>query len=342
GAEAQKQFDYGVALLHSFWYDEAERIFRGVTQAEPGCAMAYWGIAMSLYHPLWAPPSPEDLKRGLEAVQKAKFVNIKTDREKDYLIAIETFYRDHNGLDHRTRALAYEKSMERVYLKYPEDLEAAVFYALSLNGTALPTDKTYINQKKAAEILGGIAKQKPQHPGVSHYVIHSYDSPQLADLALPAARSYAKIAPASSHALHMPSHIFTRLGLWQESIQSNLDSAAAAKARVSMIHPGAASFEQLHAEDYLVYAYLQGAQDQKAKQLIDTIAKISKVDTESFVAAYAFAAIPARYALERHRWAEAVSLQLQPASFPWNRFRYAEAITYFARALGAARKGDMI
>ncbi len=339
-AEAQKQFDRAVALLHSFWYDEAGKAFTALTESEPGCAMGHWGIAMSLYHPLWAPPSPAELEKGRAAIEKAKSVEARTDREKDYIAAIEAFHKDSDKLDHRTRALAYEKAMEQVYLRYPEDSEAAVFYALALNGTALPTDKTYANQKKAAEILNRVLAKKPDHPGVVHYTIHSYDSPPLASLALPAARSYAKIAPSVPHAQHMPSHIFTRLGLWTESIQSNLASAAAAKDRVSKVQPGAGSFEQLHAMDYLMYAYLQGAQDKKAKKMLDETRVMEKVDNENFAAAYALASIPARYALERHQWSEAATLTVHPTAFPWDRFRHAEAITYFARALSAARNGD--
>ncbi|MCI0698145.1 hypothetical protein L0337_39835 [candidate division KSB1 bacterium] len=339
-AEARKQFNRAVALLHSFWYDEAEKAFAQVTVTDPNCAMAYWGIAMTQYHPIWAPPNPAELKKGAAAVEKAKSMGAKTERERDYLAAIEVFYKDWDKLDHRTRALAYEKAMEQVHWRYPKDREAAIFYALALLATAPPTDKTYANQKKAAEILNEVLPNEPEHPGVAHYIIHSFDYPQLASLALPAARSYAKIAPSSPHALHMPSHIFTRLGLWQESIQSNLASAATAKKHVAKTHPGAASFDQLHAMDYLMYAYLQGAQDQKVKSVIDEISTISKVDVENFAAAYAFAAVPARYALERHRWSEATALKVHPTTFPWSRFPYAEAITYFARAVGAARCGD--
>jgi tetratricopeptide (TPR) repeat protein len=296
---------------------------------------------MSLYHPVWAPPTPAELNKGAAAVEKAKSIGGKTERERDYIAAIEAFYKDSDKLDHRTRALAFEKSMEQAYLRYPEDREAAIFYALSLLGTALPTDKNYANQKKAAEILNKVLLEEPEHPGVAHYIIHSFDYPQLAYLALPAARSYVKIAPSSPHALHMPSHIFIRLGLWQESIQSNLASASAAKNWVAKAHPGAASFDQLHAMDYLAYAYLQGAEDQEAKRIVDKTSAITKVDMENFAAAYAFAAIPARYALERRSWFEAAVLKVHPIAFPWNRFAYAEAITYFSRAIGAARSGDI-
>lgn len=339
-AAAQKQFNRAVAMLHSFWYEEAEKAFSEVIMTDPNCAIGYWGIAMSLYHPLWAPPDSTELKKGWAVVEKVKAVGAKTQRESDYIAAIEAFYKGSDKLDHRTRSLAYEKAMEQVYLRYAKDREAAVFYALSLLGTALPTDKSYGNQKKAAEILNKVLPEEPEHPGVAHYIIHSFDYPELADLALPAARSYAKIAPSSPHALHMPSHIFTRLGLWQESIQSNLASAAAAKNHVAKSHPGAASFDQLHAMDYLAYAYLQGAQDQKAKRVFDELSTITKLDLESFAAAYAFAAVPARYALERRRWSEAAALKVHPIAFPWDRFRYAEANTYFACAVGAARSRD--
>ncbi|MGH9930199.1 MAG: hypothetical protein ACREA9_13385 [Pyrinomonadaceae bacterium] len=337
---ARRQFNRATALLHSFWYGEAEKAYAGVAKSDPDCAMAYWGVAMSLYHPVWAPAIAEELKKGRVALEKAKSIGGKTQREKDYIGAIEAFYKDSDKLPHRARALAYEQAMEQVYLSYPKDHEAAIFYALSLLGTATASDKTYEKQKKAAEILNKILPAEPQHPGVAHYLIHSFDYPQLAQLALPAARSYAKIAPSSPHALHMPSHIFTRLGLWQESIQSNLASAAAAQKHVAMSHPGAASFDQLHALDYLVYAYLQGAQDQEAKRMLDQVNAFNQVDANIFSAAYAFAAIPARYALERRQWSEAARLEVHPANFPWDKFRYAEAIIYFARALGAARSGN--
>src|SRR5438132_9957139 len=339
-AVAQKQFNRATALLHSFWYDEAEKAFAAINKVDPKCGMAYWGVAMSLYHPVWAPASAGELEKGWAAVEKAKTVGVRTDREKEYIAAIETFYKEADKIDHRTRALAYERAMEQIYLHYSRDHEAAIFYALALLGTTTNSDKTYAKQKRAAEILNKVLPEEPNHPGVAHYLIHSFDYPQLARLALPAARSYAKIAPSSPHALHMPSHIFTRLGLWQESIQSNIASAEAARNYVAKTHPGAGSFDQLHAMDYLTYAYLQTAQDGKVKEIIDTLYAINKVDANTVAAAYSFAAIPARYALERNRWSEAASLREHPADFPWNDFRYAEAIIYFARALGAARSGD--
>src|SRR5215813_7721496 len=210
-AEAQTQFDRAVAILHSFWYEEAAKTFTTVTEADPSCAMGYWGIAMSIYYPLWVPPDQSTLHKGLSAVEKAKSIGAKTDRERAYIAAIEVFYKDSDKLDHRTRALAYEKAMERVYVQYPEDQEAAIFYALALNATALPTDKTYANQLKAGEILEKVFSGQPNHPGVAHYIIHSYDNPVLASRGLSAARRYAKCSPAVPHAQHMPSHLFTRL-----------------------------------------------------------------------------------------------------------------------------------
>lgn len=337
----QKDFDRAVALLHSFWYEEALKAFTEFSIKDPNCAMAYWGIAMCFYHPLWQPLSVDQLKPGLAAVEKAKSLGAKTDREKDYIAAIETFYTDLDKLDHRSRSLSYEKAMEQLYLRYPEDREAAVFYALALNGTALPTDKTYANQKKAGEILEKVFIDQPEHPGVVHYIIHSYDYSPLASRALEAARRYAKIAASSPHALHMPSHIFTRLGLWQESIESNLNSAKAAKEHVAKTQPGAASFEELHALDYLVYAYLQTAQDQKVKRILEELKAMTKVDESNFAAAYAFAAIPARWTLERRLWSEAAQLRLYPSDFPWSRFPWAEANVYFTQALGAARSREL-
>ena len=329
GIAAQEQFNRAVAFLHSFWYAEALKAFTSLAENNPDCAMGYWGIAMSLWHPLWQPPDVETLKKGWAAVEKAKALNVKSERERDYIAAVEAFYMDSEVLDHRTRALAYEKAMEQIYLRYPEDLEAAVFYALALNATALSTDKTYENQHKATEILMKVFAEKPEHPGAAHYLIHNNDYPPLADRALVAARRYASIAPSVPHALHMPSHIFTRLGLWEESIHSNSASAAAAKRNSSW-------FEQLHAMDYLVYAYLQGAQDREAKRVLDEANVTGKVAPDNFASAYALAAIPARYALERRQWAEVASLEPRQS-----RHIYTEAITYFARAIGSAQMGDL-
>jgi tetratricopeptide (TPR) repeat protein len=327
-AEVQQPFERAVALLHSFWFEEAGKGFTAVIEMDPDCAMGYWGVAMSLWYPLWEHPTEERLKQGWAAVQKAKAVGAKTDREKDYITAIESFYQDADKLDHRTRALAYEKAMEQVYVRYPEDREAAAFYALALDATALPTDKTYANQKKAGAILEKIFAAEPDHPGVAHYIIHSYDYPSLASRALPAARSYAKIAPSVPHALHMPSHIFTQLGLWQESIQSNRASAAAAKDHGMWR-------DRLHAMQYLEYAYLQSGQEVEAKGVLDELNAIGTIESENRGTASAFAMIPALYALERRQWAEAASLQPRSSGVP-----HIEALTYFARGIGAARSSN--
>jgi tetratricopeptide (TPR) repeat protein len=340
-AAAQKQFDQALAALHSFWYEEALRVFTAVAETDAGCAMAYWGIAMSIYYPLWLPPSQPTLQKGINAIEKAKSIGAKTDREGAYIAAIEVFYKDSDKLEHRARTLAYEKAMEQIHRQYPNDREAAIFYALALNATASPTDKTYAQQRKAGEILEKVFAEQPDHPGVAHYIIHSYDNPSTANRGLPAAQRYIKIAPSVPHAQHMPSHIFTRLGLWQESIHSNLGAVAASKEYAAKIHPEAAYYEQLHALDYLAYAYLQGAQDQEAKRVLDELRAIKKVQPEAFQAAYAYAAIPARYALERRRWSEAAALTVQPTAFPWSRFQWAEAVTHFARAMGAARSGNV-
>ena len=331
--QAQQKFNRAVALLHSFWYDEAEKGFSDVAKIDPKCGIGHWGVAMSWYHPVWQPPTKVELQNGIAAAEKAGLVSAGTKREKDYIAAIATFYKDSEKLDHRTRSLAYEKAMEQLHLRYPADREAGVFYALALLGTALPTDKTYANQKKAAGILNKVLAAEPNHPGVAHYIIHSFDYPALADLALAAARSYSRIAPDSPHALHMPSHIFIRLGLWPESIESNIASAAAGRKHAS-------AKDEVHALDYLAYAYLQTAQDSKAKELHDAVYAMNKVDAQIFQVAYALAAIPARYTLERRQWAEAAALKVPVESFPWNKFAYAEAIVYFARSLGASRSGD--
>ncbi|HEX3411356.1 MAG TPA: hypothetical protein VHT00_06520 [Stellaceae bacterium] len=339
---AQHPFKHAVWTLHSFWYREALKEFTAVTGAEPGCAIGYWGIAMSHWYPLWYPPSPAALKAGSEAVEKAMAAPTKTEREKDYIAAIAAFYRDNDKLDHRTRALAYEKAMEEVYLKYPDDREAGVFYALALDATAPPTDKTYANQKKAAEILNKVWKEQPNHPGVVHYLIHSDDSAQFAQAGLDAAICYAKIAPEVPHALHMPSHIFTRLGMWQESIDSNRAANAAALAYVQKtLGPQGFDGETVHTMDYLEYAFLQTAQDGPAKAVVDELTGFRKSDTANLTVAYAVAAIPARFVLERHDWSAAASLTVPEAGVPIERFPWAEAMISFARALGEARTGNI-
>jgi tetratricopeptide (TPR) repeat protein len=290
---------------------------------------------------LWYPPNPAALKAGSEAVEKAMEAPTKTDREKDYIVAIAAFYRDNDKLDHRTRAVAYEKAMEQVYLKYPEDREAGVFYALALNATALPTDKTFANKSKAAEILDKVWKEQPNHPGVVHYLIHSDDTAKFAQAGLDAAICYAKIAPEVPHALHMPSHIFTRLGLWQQSIDSNVAAHAAAIAYVRKTSaPGAYDGETVHTMDYLEYAYLQTAQDHQAKQVVDELLSFRHGDNPNLGMSYAVAAIPVRFALERRDWQTAASLSPPQIGYPLERFPWAGAMISFARSLGLARTGD--
>ena len=342
--QARKQFNLAVAWLHSFEYEDAEKTFAEVTVNDPRCGMGHWGVAMSNYHPLWAPPTGAELQKGWDAVVKAKSVGAQTERERDYIAAIELFYKDFDKLDHRARVLAYTDAMERLYGRHPSDNEAGVFYSLALIAKGMMAgDKNYLNEKKAAQILNRVLASEPEHPGVAHYMIHSYDYPALAHLALPAARSYAKIAPSSAHAQHMPSHIFTRLGLWQEAIDADLNAKAAAKAYAARNKMPGAWDEQLHAMDYLTYAYLQGAQDKKALDVLEELSRIQRVDPPNLKVAYSSTAIPARYALERRQWGEAAKLPLHPAAleaFPWQRFRWAEAHIHFARAIGAARTGD--
>lgn len=341
GEAAQKEVDRGVTLIHSFWYAEAEKAFRRAAAADEQCGMAWWGVAMSNLHPIWAPPVPDELKTGTDAAEKAKAIGAKTDREKAYIHAIHTFYAGADKLDHRMRMTAYEQAMAAVERGWPKDREAAIFHALALLGIADLKDKTYANQKRAAEILNRVLPEEPEHPGVAHYLIHSFDYPELAELALPAARIYAKLAPGSPHALHMPSHIFTRLGLWDESIASNIASRDKAHAYVTKMMPGAAAFDELHAIDYLVYAYLQQGKLDEAKTLVDRVARVKKLDNpSSFAALYAISAVPGRYALERHNWKEAAALTV-PSVVDWSQVPYAEANIHFARAIGAARSGDL-
>lgn len=340
---AQTQFNRAVAWLHSFEYEEAEKAFAAVTVTDPRCAMGYWGIAMSNYHPIWAPPNAAELQKASAAIEKARAIGARTARERAFIAAIDAFYKDSDKLDHRTRSLAYSDAMAGLHRRYPSDREAGVFYALTLVAKGMmASDKSYTNEKNAAQILNRVLAREPKHPGVTHYLIHGYDYPELAHLALPAARSYARIAPASAHAQHMPSHIFTRMGLWQEAIRANLDARASAKAHAVRNRMPGAWDEQLHAMDYLAYAYLQGAQDKKAAGVLDELSRLRRVDPPNFKVAYASTAIPARFALERRRWSEAAALTLPTnlEAFPWQRFRWAEAHIHFARAVGAARTGD--
>lgn len=342
-ATAQKLISRGAALLHSFGYEEARIRFNDAAKADPTCAMAYWGVARTWYHPIWAPPSPDELKQGAAALDRAVAIDAKTDRERDYIKALALFYKDWQTVDHATRAKNYERALAGVCDRNPGDDEAAIFHALQLVaiGYLDPTDKTYTWQKKGSEILNQVLLRHPNHPGVAHYIIHSVDYPSLAELGLKAARAYAGIAPDSPHALHMPSHIFTRLGQWDDSIASNTASTKSAIAQAQRLHGGGGAFDQLHAMDYLVYAYLQQAKDTSARKALAEMEEISRLDENQFAAAYAFAASPARWALERHDWKAAAALEIKPAWFPWNRFRNAEALVHYARAIGAARAGDV-
>src|SRR5579872_2204354 len=338
---AQAQFTRAVALLHSFGYEEARQVFMDVAASDSGCAMAYWGVAMTWYHALWAPPTTDELKQCADAAGRASATPAGNGREKDFVEAIALFYKDWPTLSHRMRASAYENAMERIHARYPTDDEVAIFYALAILGNLDQADKTYAKQKQAAMILNEVLPRAPNHPGVAHYLIHSDDYPALAELALPAARVYAKIAPDAPHALHMPSHIFTRLGLWDDSIQSNLASAKSAKERAARMHPEAGSFDQLHAMDYLVYAYLQESRDNSARRVLDEMAAMSKVDEQQFAAAHSFAAAPQRYALERHDWKAAARIELRPAWFDWHRHPQFEAVAHYGKAIGAARAGEL-
>ncbi|HEY3169482.1 MAG TPA: hypothetical protein VGK08_00630, partial [Thermoanaerobaculia bacterium] len=343
GAESQRKFDVGLAMLHSFWYAKSDKAFADLAAADPSCAMAQWGVAMSRFHQIWEAPPPDDLKAGVAAIAAARAAGAKTERERDYIEALGVYYDKSDTLDHVTRFLAFEKAMADLAAKYPKDREASIFYALTLNGVALavPPDKTYARQKKAGEILEPIFREMPQHPGIAHYIIHSYDYPPLAARGLDAARRYAKIAQDSPHALHMPSHIFTRLGLWEDSISSNLASAEAAHRDLQRTMPGAFSFDELHAMDYLAYAYLQSGRDTEARKVFDDASRAEKFDKENFAVAYALSAIPARLALERRDWKAATAAGLKPAGFPWRKFPWTESTIVFARALGFARSGDV-
>lgn len=326
--DAQKLFDRGMLYQHSFWYRASQKSFEDVLKADPECAIAYWGIALSL---LWNPhiaPPPKNLALGEAALEKGKRIGAKSQRERDYLDALWVMYADYDKIDHRTRIQAYAKAMEQLAKRYPDDDEAQIHYALALNTSASPTDKTYANQLKGAAILETIFKRQPNHPGVAHYLIHLYDYPSIAEKGLDAARRYAKIAPASSHAQHMPSHIFTRVGYWNESIASNIEAARVAK----LDNEG---HDELHAMDYLVYAYLQLGQDHSAKAVVDEMPMVTGFTENSLPGPYALAASPARYAVERADWKAAAALQVRPGPLP-----QVQAITYFARALGAARAGD--
>jgi hypothetical protein len=338
---AQKEFNRAMALFHSFWFDPAKKSFGRVLEHDPECGMAHWGIAiMSMGNPFAWPANPNAMKSAAAAFAEAERVGAKSERERHYITALSVFFKDWETADHRSRAVAFEKAMVDVAAKHSNDDEAQILYALVLDATALPTDKTFANQLKAASILEPLYKKYPSHPGAAHYLIHTYDYAELAEKGLPAARAYAGIAPSVPHALHMLSHIFSRVGLWKEMVEGNRASYVAAKDELKETTLGVGAYDALHAMDYMVFGHLQQAQDKAAKQLLDEAAAVRKVNVENFVAAYAFAAIPARFALEHGDWKQAAALQLSPADLTWNKFPQAEAILVFARGLGAARSGD--
>jgi tetratricopeptide (TPR) repeat protein len=333
--EAQRQFERALGMLHSFFFPETVKAFTAIPETDPGCAVAYWGIAVSTRpNPLVGPFDAATLKRGLDAVEKGKAIGAKTQRERDWLAAIEEFYKDFDRIDQDTRSKNYEKAMEALAKKYPDDVEAKVFYALALNETF--DHKTMDNLEKAVKILGPLDKKYPAHPGITHYLIHSYDFAPIAKRGVPAANKYAKIAPSAPHAQHMPSHIYSMVGMWQESIASNLSSIAVANEYAARTKLDGTLAGVPHSLDFMQYAYLQLGQDAKAKALVEESAAIRKVVGPVSAGNTARAAVPARYALERQDWKGAA--QLQPLGTP---FPPAEAITHFARALGAARSGDL-
>ncbi len=335
-------FELAVSLLHSFEYEESEKAFVKVIDADPECVMAYWGVAMSNFHPLWAPPSKEELEKGSKILEIAEKLP-KSDRAKEYLDAIRGFYEDWAKVDHKTRTKRFEKKMEALYLNNPLDKEAAIFYALALNASADPADKSYTNQRKAGALLEGLFPDQPDHPGIAHYIIHNYDNPELAPMALNTARRYASIAPASAHAQHMPSHIFTRLGLWEESIQSNLNSTSSAICYSSSIDPQAHWDEEVHGMGYLVYAYLQKGQNDEALEQYEYLQTFKKIFPANFKIAYTAAAIPSRIALENKNWEAAAKLQLPLSTLvPWEQFPWQKSILHFARAMGSVRSGNTV
>lgn len=327
--QAQRRFDRAMRYQHSFWYRQSKEIFEEVLKADPECAIAYWGIALSLlFNPHISPPK-DNLALGLSTLEKARSMGPKTQRERDYIDALLVFYTDHDKIPHAARVQAYLKAIEALAGRHSNDDEAQIFYAITLNVAASPNDKTYANQLKGGAILEPIFKRQPRHPGVAHYLIHLYDYPPIAEKGLDAAKRYSEIAPAAPHALHMPSHIFTRVGYWKESVASNAASARAAKAGKELI-------DQLHAMDYLVYAHLQLAQDKEARAVVDEMIALTGYNPNVRGGPYAVAASPARYMIERGDWSGAAGLQVQPS-----RFAYVDAITHFARALGAARSGSL-
>lgn len=326
--EVQQQFDRGIALLHSFAYAAAEAAFQGVAKQDSRCAMAHWGIAMTYFHQLWDPPlSLVTIPAAQREIQLAQQVGAGTERERKFINALSLIYQDADTVSYRTRALNYERAMKNLAAESRKDVEAQVFYALALLANASPTDKAHANQKAAADLLEPLFHAYPQHPGIPHYLIHAYDNEELASRGLRAAREYSKIAPSAPHALHMPSHIFTRLGLWEDSIASNVAARDAA-------HQQGDTGEELHAMDYLEYAYLQSGRDSEAAQVIQQLRGMSGLNTADFIIGYASTAMPVRYTVERGQWADAASI-VPPTGAP----QHVVAIAVWARGLGLSRSG---
>ncbi len=338
--ETRENFNLAISLLHSFEYEEAEKAFAKVIDADPNCAMGYWGVAMCNFHALWRPPTEDDLKKGSTAVKIARSLEDKSERESLYIEAIAKFYDGWETIAHKTRITKFENSMEKIYEDYPNDKEAAIFYALALNSAADLADKTYKNRKKAGNILEGLLPDQPNHPGITHYLIHSYDYPELASMGLSAARNYASIAPASSHAQHMPSHIFTRLGLWDESIESNLNATSSAQCYSQQVEMDGTWDEEIHGTDYLVYAYLQKGQTDEAENLLNYLMSVDKIYPIGIKGAYPTAAIPARFYLETRNWKEAAQLQMPSNDYPLENFPWSNAIIHYSRILGALHTTD--
>ena len=333
--EAQKEFERALAMLHSFFFPETVKAFTAIPTTDPSCAIAYWGIAISQRpNPLVGPFDAATLKRGLEAIEKGESIGPKTQRERDWLAALKEFYKDYDKVDQDTRTRNYAKAMERLAAKYPDDVEAKIFYALALNETF--DHKSMEPLLKAIAILEPIDKKYPDHPGVTHYLIHSYDFPAIAHRGVPAANKYAKIAPSAPHAQHMPSHIYSMVGMWEDSVMSNWRSVLVANEYVAKAKLDGTLGGVPHAYDFMAYAYLQMGQDLKARGLIQDSMAIKKVIGVPLAGATARAAVPARYMLERQDWQGAAQLEPVNTGFP-----RAEAITYFARALGGARGGDV-
>jgi tetratricopeptide (TPR) repeat protein len=334
---AQEQFNRAVGMLHSFFYPETVKAFNGVLELDPGCAMAYWGIARSQPpNPLVVSFPPGTFERGLEAISKGKVLGPKTERERDWLDAAETYFSESNTVPYDVRVKRYEKAMERLAQRYPDDTEASVFHALALLESADMHDRTYDNQFKAAKILEGLARTHPNHPGITHYIIHAYDYSAVADRGLAAANEYAKIAPSAPHALHMPSHIYSMLGMWMQSIESNQATLVRAHDYAAKnLPPGVVLTAEPHSFDFMEYAYLQLGKDVEAKAVLVQAAAVTKTNVPSITVDAALAAIPVRYALERGAWEEAAALEPRASAYP-----YPEAVRSFGRAVGAARLGD--